>query len=260
MTLPALKSGGTVAPIIPTTFEEVWRVAQVIHGSGLAPAQLNTPEKVHTVIMLGMEIGLPPMFSMQNIAVINGRPTIWGKAIPALLHRAGFKLEETADENGARCKITRPDGQEFVRVFTRKDAEIAGLWNKAGPWKQYPTRMMQMRARGFCAADAAADVLGGLYLHEEMEDATSATQERHGGALQETPELPPSEPELPPDDEPEPIAEPGEFVEHYRDQIGEMPDDEVDDFIESNADTVARLPDDHKAEVAGIIAKRKAGE
>jgi hypothetical protein len=254
MSLPALKSGGAIAPIIPTTFEDVQRVAKIIHASGLAPRDLGTAEKVATVILLGMEIGLPPMFSMQNIAVINGRPTIWGKAIPALLHRAGFKIEETADENGARCKITRPGGQEFVRTFTRKDAIDAGLWNKAGPWKQYPVRMMQMRARGFCAADAAADVLGGLYLSEELQggelrDADEPPQI----APSDEPELPPDdEPEMPPDEREELTVDPHRFVEDYRDTITLMPPDERQEFCESNADAIASLPPELQEEIDAI--------
>ena len=51
-----------------------------------------------------------------------------------------------------------------------KDAVTAGLWGKPGPWKQYPDRMLQMRARGLAARDGAADVLSGIYLAEEMQD------------------------------------------------------------------------------------------
>ena len=48
----------------------------------------------------------------------------------------------------------------------------AGLWGKQGPWKQYPKRMLQMRARGFAIRDAFPDALRGMYMAEEVQDIT----------------------------------------------------------------------------------------
>ena len=66
--------------------------------------------------------------------------------------------------------MTRPDGSVIERRFSVADAVHAGLWNKPGPWKQYPDRMLMMRARGFASRDGAADALSGLYISEEMAD------------------------------------------------------------------------------------------
>lgn len=174
-TVPALTaSGGKIVGIVPRTIEEVHRLAVAITKSGLAPANMNTPEKLTVAIMQGLEIGLPPMMAVNRIAVVNGRPTVYGDAIPALLLSRGFRVRETitgdGDARAATCTIVRPDGDEAARSFSVADAKVAGLWGKPGPWKQYPDRMLQMRARGFAARDHAADVLGGLYLTEEAED------------------------------------------------------------------------------------------
>jgi hypothetical protein len=170
----ALKSGAQAVGIVPTNIEEAYRLANAIHQSGMAPKDLNSPEKCMVAIMQGLELGLPPMFAINKIAVINGRPTLWGDAIPALLQSRGFKLTEThsgeGDARAAVCLVTRPDGSTYERRFSVGDAKVAGLWGKAGPWKAYPDRMLQMRARGFAARDGAADVLGGLYLREEIEE------------------------------------------------------------------------------------------
>lgn len=169
-----LRAGGRVTAIIPQSVEEVFRLANAIAKSGLAPATMRTAEQITIAIMHGAEIGLPPMQSVQRIAVVNGRPTIWGDAVPALLLAKGFRLDETVDGTddgrGATCVVTRPDGAKITRRFSIGDAKAAGLWGKQGPWKQYPERMLQMRARGYAARDGAADVLAGLYVAEEMQD------------------------------------------------------------------------------------------
>ncbi len=163
--------GGRASPaIIPESIEEAYRLAQYVSKSGLAPQGMKTPEQCMVAIMHGLEIGLPPMQAIQKIAVINGRPSIWGDAVPALLWSHGFRLTEESTENGHKCTITRPDGSVVTRQFTIEDAKTAGLWNKGGPWKQYPQRMLQMRARSLAARDGAADVLAGMYLAEEAQD------------------------------------------------------------------------------------------
>lgn len=174
-----LRSGGTVASIIPTSIEEVFRIASAVAKSGLAPSTMKTPEAITIAIMHGLEIGIPPMMALNTIAVINGRPTLFGSAVPALLLSKGFKLREEAgkDEGGmfATCIVIRPNGEQVERTFSEDDAKTAGLWGKPGPWKQYPSRMLQMRARGLAARDGAADVLSGIYIAEEMQDVAQPT-------------------------------------------------------------------------------------
>lgn len=169
-----LRTGGTIAGIIPTSIEEVFRLATAIAKSGMAPRDMATPEKLTVAILHGLEIGIPPMMAINKIAVVNGRPTLWGDAVPALLLSKGFKLREEIgkDPGGmfATCIVIRPNGEQIERTFSEDDAKTAGLWGKPGPWKQYPSRMLQMRARGLASRDGAADVLSGIYITEEMQD------------------------------------------------------------------------------------------
>jgi hypothetical protein len=166
-----LKTGGAIQAIIPQNIEEVFRLATAISKSGLAPSTLKDPEKITVAIMQGLELGLPPMMALNKIAVINGKPALWGDALPALLWARGFKLVEGVADGVATCTVVRPDGERITRTFSEADAKKAGLLGKPGPWQQYPARMLQMRARGFAARDGAADVLSGLYVAEELADA-----------------------------------------------------------------------------------------
>lgn len=172
---PPLAAGGTVAAIIPRTVEEMFRVAQAIAGSGLAPRTMDTKEKVLVAIMAGAELGLAPHQACQSFYVVNQRPTLWGDAIPALLWANGFKLREWYEDGGpegltAKCEITRPGGDVIPGEFSMEDAKKANLLNKDGPWKTATKRMLKMRARAFAARDGAADVLRGFQIREEVED------------------------------------------------------------------------------------------
>lgn len=173
-----LMAGGSVNAIIPQSMEDAYRIAQAVHLAEMAPKDMKSPEACLIAIMHGLEIGLTPMNSLQRIAVINGRPTIWGDAAMGLVRASGLcaNVRETISGDGdqmiATCSVQRRDQTDsIIGTFSVEDAKLAGLWNKTGPWKQYPKRMLQMRARGFALRDGFADVLGGLYLREEIEDA-----------------------------------------------------------------------------------------
>ena len=169
-----LRAGGEVRPIIPENIEAVYRLATAIHSSGLAPATMNSPEKVMVAIMTGAELGLPPMQSLQWVAIIKGRPALYGRAVPALLWKNGFQLREWSEGSGDKlvchCEITRPDGFKDSRSYSVDMAKRAKLWGNTPTWQSNPERMVQMRARGFAVGDIAADVMTGLYLAEEAMD------------------------------------------------------------------------------------------
>jgi hypothetical protein len=109
---------------------------------------------------------------MQNIAVINGRPSLWGDAVIALARNSPMceYIVETCTDTLATCKVKRRGEPEQIRTFGMEDASKAGLKGKQGPWAQYPKRMMQMRARAFAIRDVFPDVLKGLPVAEEVMD------------------------------------------------------------------------------------------
>ena len=175
---PPLVAGGSAIAIIPKDMDQAWRLAGAITQSNMAPASYNRDQNAIMVgIMHGMEVGLPPMAALQSIAIINGRPTIWGDGAMALILGSGFvedMVENIVGEGEAavaHCKITRKGQSEPIeRTFSIEDAKTAGLLSKKGPWQQYPKRMLQMRARSWAMRDGFADVLKGLHIREEVDD------------------------------------------------------------------------------------------
>lgn len=173
--------------LAPTTFAEVERFAAYIARSGMAPKGYeNKPDAIVVAVIMGQDIGLAPMAALRSIAVINGRPTIWGDGMLAVCMRSPawrgmteMSLEEIGKAGYARCIVRRAgvDGAivEHVGYFSLQDAETAKLLKKEGPWQQYPNRMLQMRARGFACRDGFSDALSGIELREEVEDMIMVT-------------------------------------------------------------------------------------
>ncbi len=160
------------------TFEDAYRFAQCVVASGWAPKGMEKPEAVLIALQHGAELGLPKMAALQNIAVINGRPGIYGDAALALVRSSGllenFKEEEIGtpgkDDFGIRVSGKRVNNEPASETFTVGDAKLASLWGKQGPWSQYPKRMLKFRARGFWLRDNFGDVLKGMRTVEELHD------------------------------------------------------------------------------------------
>ena len=75
----------------PCNFDEAMKLATIIAGSDLAPKDFRgKPDNVLVAIQMGSELGLAPMQAVQNIAVINGRPSVWGDALLAIVQGSGL--------------------------------------------------------------------------------------------------------------------------------------------------------------------------
>jgi hypothetical protein len=163
---------------LPTTFSEAKTFAGELAASNLVPkAYAGKPLDILVAIQWGNEIGLAPMQALQNISVINGKPSVYGDAAMALVqaHPACEGVEEFFEGEGtpnpvAVCIAHRRGRKPVTAKFSVDDAVRAGLWKKQGPWTQYPKRMLQMRARGFALRDAFPDALKGLITTEEADD------------------------------------------------------------------------------------------
>jgi hypothetical protein len=162
------------------TFDDAWKFWQMVAKTDFAPKDFRgKPEACLLAGQHGAELGLGPMQSIQCIAVINGRPSIWGDAALALVQSSAVceyvteEIEEgkEGESLAAICTAKRRGYPKATTVrFSVADAKKAGLWGKSGPWSQYPKRMLQLRARGFALRDAFPDVLKGLVTAEEAQD------------------------------------------------------------------------------------------
>lgn len=70
---------------------------QLILDSGAIPSNLDTVQKLQTVIKTGQELGLQAMTSINNINVIKGRTVISAAILGALLKKHGKEWIWTKD-------------------------------------------------------------------------------------------------------------------------------------------------------------------
>jgi hypothetical protein len=194
--------------VSPTSLDEGWRLATMMAKSELVPKSFrNHPEDVLVAIQLGTEIGLAPMQALQSIAVINGRPSIWGDGFLALImasplyrdHDEYYEVDGQRvdglnadalkqDTTTAVCTFYRRGKAEPVtRRFTVAQAKKAQLLGKDGPWQTYPDRMLLMRARSWAGRDCFPDLLRGIRTAEEaLDESTATTRVRQVTRISET--------------------------------------------------------------------------
>ena len=214
---------------------EAMEYSKILATSNMVPAGYKgKPQDILVAIGWGYEVGLQPMQALQNIAVINGKPSVYGDAALALVKAdsrcAGVKewIEGEGDDMTAHCLVKRrynEDMEETVATFSVMDAKQARLWGKQGPWQQYPKRMLAMRARGFAIRDAFPDAMKGMITAEEAQDYPTAPRDVTPKANPLDNIKPPVEAvqEAPAPIEVEPIEEAIEIQEPERDELGLPP-------------------------------------
>jgi hypothetical protein len=188
--------------LVPETFDQLWRVSCMMADSGLMTKEYEkNPNAVMVACQFGAQLGLSLMASIQNIAVVNGHPTLWGDSMLALVKDSNqldvfveyFSGEYEKDAFCAVCIAKRKGmGSEYnpedsldlmqrkgiiVNTFSIADAKRAGVWGGTGKeewqkkmsaWYKHPKRMMKMRARAFTLRDGWPDILKGMHAQEEM--------------------------------------------------------------------------------------------
>jgi len=156
-----------------TTMEQAMQVAGMLAKSSLVPkAYQNNVPNIIVAMAFGESFGMDALQAMQSVAVVNGMPGLYGDGLLAVCRSCSDWewMQEAVDGETAICTAKRRGEPEVTATFSVADAKRAQLWGKAGPWTQYPMRMLAMRARAFALRNLYADVLRGMGSAEELQD------------------------------------------------------------------------------------------
>jgi len=152
-------------------------IAEVLSKSRMIPRDyIGNPANIIVAMLRGARLGFDPIQSMEGIAMVNGKATLYGDhflgviiAAPGYDGHEEMTFDEIQEKQAATCTFYR-NKRRYSATFSVDDAVRAGLWKKTGPWTNYPSRMLQMRARGFAGRNGFSDALKGLWIYEEAVD------------------------------------------------------------------------------------------
>src|ERR1700733_13481897 len=108
----------------PTNFEQAIKFAEILAGSDIVPKQYKGKTgDILVAMQYGAEVGLQPLQSLNSIAVINGRPGLFGDGFlaviisqPDFLDIEEMDLPEILKAGQATCTIKRRGRKPVTRT------------------------------------------------------------------------------------------------------------------------------------------------
>ena len=170
------------------SMEKVMELGQMLSKSTIIPvAYQNYPENCIIAVDMANRMGLSPIVVMQNLYVIQGKPSWSGQAMASMIRNSKqFKNVELhyigtegEDSFGAYVTAIRTSsGQELVgSKVTIGTAKKEGWYQKSGSkWQSIPSLMLAYRAYAFFGRVYAPELLMGLQSVEEVNDAEVVTE------------------------------------------------------------------------------------
>lgn len=156
------------ANLVPTAAEikRLEHLAITLSRGRPAPKGCGNWESAFAKMLAGRELGLPPMASIAEIDLIEGKLGLNAIAKVALVRRRGLGTIRltVSTETEAVATVHRTDwadGEEKSVRFTIDQAKQAGLSNK-GNWRNYPQSMLAHRAQSLACKLYFQEVFTGV--------------------------------------------------------------------------------------------------
>ncbi len=166
----------------PKSFEIAMNMAQALSASTIVPTSYQkNPSNCLIAIEMAARINTSPMMVMQNLFVVNGRPSWSSQWIISMINSSKryktelqFKFGNDPADGGLSCQAWAEDRYGHIvegPKVTMKMAEAEGWVSKNGSkWKTMPEVMIQYRAASFFGRMNCPDMIMGIYSAEESLD------------------------------------------------------------------------------------------
>lgn len=164
------------------SFDHAQRIAKMMSSSSLVPqAYQGRIDNCLIALEMANRIGASPLMVMQNLHIIQGKPSWSSPFIIASLNTCGrfksklkFRKSGTGDEYGYEAYATDGDGTELVgpKITWKMVKEEGWLAKTGSKWKTMPELMFQYRSAAFFGRLHAPDILMGMQTLEETIDVT----------------------------------------------------------------------------------------
>lgn len=135
----------------PVAYEQMKIISRDLLSSGSLPESFKNAQQVQMALMAGKEMGMTTMEALNDLYFVGGRLQIYGKATPAAIRRAGWRIKFEDTDDACTATITNPaTGEEITDTFTMKDAEQSGFvkdsrGNVKIGWKPGANRKRKLR-------------------------------------------------------------------------------------------------------------------
>lgn len=183
--LSTVPSGQTLNVWTDTkSFDQMARVSAMLAKSTIVPQTFQgKPEDCFIACELAARMNTSPIFVMQNLNVVRGKPAWTGQACIALINAGGkfrnvrhvYTGEKGKDSRGCYISAVRVSDGEVVNgtEVTMEMAKNEG-WLTNSKWKNLSEQMLGYRAASFFARMYCPEALMGLQTAEEVIDADAA--------------------------------------------------------------------------------------
>ena len=167
------------------TMKFVYDSAKLLAGSQLVPQNYQgKPENCMIAIDIANRVGASPLFVMQNLYVVKGKPSWSGAMCKAMVENCGrfsnvhhvYFGEKNTDSRGGMLVAARISDGEIVEgpEVTMGMAKAEG-WISNPKWRNMPELMLAYRASAFFARVHCPDTLMGLQTVDEAEETAFTT-------------------------------------------------------------------------------------
>jgi hypothetical protein len=166
--------------VIP--FDKLMEMSMMMAKSTIIPLTFqNRAENCFIALDMASRMGISPMLLMQNLFIIQGKPSLSGQFISALLRSSPSWRDVTLhyvgtpnqDTWGAYVSAIRNSTGELVKgaTVTLSIAKKEGWFQKSGSkWQTMPEVMLAYRAYTWFGRVYAPELLMGLQSSDELED------------------------------------------------------------------------------------------
>lgn len=169
------------------TFKLAYQMAQGLSQSTLVPMTFqNNPANCLIALEQSNRLNISPMAVMQNLYIVQGKPSFSSSFIIGLINSSGkydmelqFDEEEKDGKPYACTCWTELNGRKVTGIKITMDmAEKEGWLKKNGSkWQTMPQVMLRYRAASFFARMNCPELSIGLYSKEELDDWN--TEKKH---------------------------------------------------------------------------------
>ena len=167
-------------------FNQALRAAQMLSQSSLVPQNYQgKPQDCFIAVEMAARMNTSPIFIMQNLYVVKGKPSWAGQACMAMINACGkfrdvkhvYTGQKGTDSRGCYVTATRISDGETVNgtEVTMTMAKAEG-WTSNTKWRNLSEQMLGYRAASFFARMYCPEALMGLQTYEEVQDSEPRTQ------------------------------------------------------------------------------------